>query len=278
MTRGRYRTKKRDEHEYQQINEWLEEFAKSKDKERKKKIKAMIVTKMLPIVRHIARAIARRAYDPIEDMVQAGSIGVLKAVEKFSFNLGVEFRIYAGHLIIGEMRHYLRDKLHSIRVPAHIQELIFRITTFTNTLTQEQLNDLTCYEIASAINIPTQKVDFALMAERRRKVISIEDYIPEKTTGYLNFEQVMPYDNYKEMEEIQEIRLILDGVIKYLPGDCRKIIELYYYRDMAQNDIADVLGLTQMTVSRRLKKAFNLLYDMIADSEMHRPDDVDEEV
>ena len=272
MIRRPYRTQKKDEPEYRQIDEWLEDYANIDGKEEKTKIKAMIVTKMLPIIKRIARAIARRSYDPIEDLVQAGSIGVLRAVERYTPDLGVEFRIYAGHLIIGEMRHFLRDKMNSIRVPRYVQELIYRITAFTDALTTDEFNELTSYEIATAIKIPKQKVDFVLMVERRSKVISTEEVFTAKGSK-LTFEQVTPYDNYEEMAEIEEIRLILDGVIKYLPKDCKEVIELYYYRDMAQNDIAEALGLTPMTVSRRLKKAFNILYDKIADSEMHRAEE-----
>ena len=268
----------KNEEEYEKIDRWLKEYARVRLKEKKTKYKAMIVAKMLPVIKRIARTIARRSYDPIEDLVQAGCIGVLRAVEKFTFDAGVEFRVYAGHLIIGEMRHYLRDKLQTIRVPGHIQELMYRITTFTDSLTTEEFNDLTSYEIALATNIPKQKVDFVLMVERRTNVISTELVNYENGANQrLTFEQITPYENYKEMEEIDEIRFMLDNVIKYLPPDSKEIIELYYYKDMAQNEIADVLNVTPMTVSRRLKKAFDLLYDMIADNEMHREEDNDKE-
>ena len=90
---------------------------------------------MLPVIKRIAKTIARRSYDPIDDMIQAGSIGLLKAIDSYSQDVNDNFKIYAGYLIIGEMKHYLRDKLNTIRVPRHIQELTYRINSFTRALT-----------------------------------------------------------------------------------------------------------------------------------------------
>ena len=112
---------KSDDKDYQQINEWLEKYTDARNSIVQKKYKALIVAKMMPIVKRIAHAIARRSYDPIEDLAQAGSIGVLRAIEDYSPRTGVEFRVYVGEKIIGEMKHYLRDKLKTIRVPRYIQ-------------------------------------------------------------------------------------------------------------------------------------------------------------
>ena len=114
--------KVKDESTYELVEKWLAEYNRAKDKRTKSKMKALIVTRMIPIIKRIARTIARRSYDPIEDLAQAGSIGLLKAIESYSSHINDNFKIYAGYLIIGEMKHYLRDKLNTIRVPAHIQE------------------------------------------------------------------------------------------------------------------------------------------------------------
>ena len=70
---------------YELIAEWLHEYQTANDDSQKARVKALIVTRMLPIVKRIARTIARRSYDPVEDLVQAGSIGLLKAIDSFSF-------------------------------------------------------------------------------------------------------------------------------------------------------------------------------------------------
>jgi RNA polymerase sigma-B factor len=99
---------------YELVAEWLQDYRNAENQSQKAKAKALIVTRMLPIVKRIARTIARRSYDPIDDLVQAGSIGLLKAIESFSPERNDNFKFYAGSLIIGEMKHYLRDKMNTI--------------------------------------------------------------------------------------------------------------------------------------------------------------------
>ena len=81
---------------YKLVAEWLNDYHNAADKYKKIKIKALIVTQMLPIIKRIARTIARRAYDPVEDLVQAGSIGLLKAIDSYSKSVNSNFKIYAG--------------------------------------------------------------------------------------------------------------------------------------------------------------------------------------
>ena len=252
---------------YELIAEWLQEYRRAESNSQKAKAKALIVTRMLPIVKRIARTIARRSYDPIDDLVQAGSIGLLKAIESFSPERNDNFKFYAGSLIIGEMKHYLRDKMNTIKVPRHIQELSYRINSFISTLTPEELNELTNEYVADALNVPKKDVDFALQADRRKTTISLDDMYHSESNN-LRYEEVISYDNYKEMAEMEDARLILELVIVRLPKEYRKIIELYYYKDLSQKEIAQKLGLTQMQVSRKIKKAFSLLHEMIADSQL----------
>lgn len=251
---------------YELVNSWLSEYKSTVDKYKKAKLKALIVTRMLPIIKRIARTIARRSYDPIEDMVQAGAIGLLKAIDSYSAERNDNFKIYAGYLIIGEMKHYLRDKLNTIRVPRHIQELSYRINTFTRSLTIEQLNDLTNDEVAEALNVTPKAVDFALQADRRKSTLSLED-IYAADSDSLSFEEVISStDDYKATRENEDDKLILKDVIEKLPNEYKNLVKMYYYEDMNQKDIAKKLNVTPMSISRKMKKAFSLLYKMIADN------------
>lgn len=259
----------KDDTIYNLIGEWLEIYHTSGNKLERAKAKTHIVTKMIPIVKHIARTIARRANDPIEDMIQAGSIGLLKAIDSYSKDKNDNFKIYAGYLIIGEMKHYLRDRLNAIRVPRHIQELSYRISNFTKDLTVEELNDLTNEEVASALQISPKDVDFALQMDRRKDTISLEDvYRADKDS--LGYEELLPCENYQEISDITDSKILLNEVINKLPEEQKKLVSLYYYKDMNQKEIAKELNLTQMQVSRRMKRAFTRIYKMIAELEDSR--------
>ena len=252
---------------YELIDEWLKQYRETKDTELKTKTRALIVARMLPIIKRIAHNIARRAYDPVDDLIQAGSIGLLKAIDSFSVERNSSFKFYAGSLIIGEMRHYIRDKMNTIKVPRHIQELSYRINSFIGTLTVDQLNDLTSEYVAKALNVKTKDVDFAILTDRRKAILSL-DNICESDHKNLNFEEMIPVQDYKEASNIADAKLILELVIARLPKEYRKLIEMYYYQDLNQTEISEKAGLTKMQTSRKLKKAFELLHDMIADSQL----------
>ena len=243
---------------YEQISEWLDIYHSTSSIVQKNKTKAMIVSFMIPVVSFIARRIARRTTDPIEDLIQAGYIGLLKAIDNYSKEKNDNFKVYAGYLIIGEMKHYLRDQLNTIRVPRHIQELVFRINTFTKKITSEDIEKLTCEEVATVLNIPTEKVDFAMQVERRCSTISLED-VYKADSEFLSFEELIPAYDYKEVMEINDAKIIFNDVLEQLDIEDKFLIDLYYKQGMKQKDIAEALNVTQMSVSRKIKKAFNAI-------------------
>lgn len=256
--------KNNSENTYELVSEWLKDYKTTDNKYKKAKAKTLIVSRMLPIIKKIARTIARRSYDPIEDLVQAGSIGLLKAIDSYSNEVNDNFKIYAGYLIIGEIKHYLRDKLNTIRVPRHIQELSIRINNFTKTLTLDELNELTNDDVAEALNVSSSAVNDVMQADRRKSVISLDDMY-NSSDDNLGYEEVIASSDYKETRDLEDMKIILKDVIEKLPPESKKLVKMYYYEDMSQKEIAQKLNYTQMQISRRMKKAFSLLYHMIAD-------------
>jgi RNA polymerase sigma-B factor len=250
---------------YEQISEWLETYHSTSDSHAKERAKTFIVTNMYPVIRHIAKTIARRAYDPIEDLIQAGFIGLLKAIDKYNKNRNDNFRVYAGYLIIGEMKHYLRDQLNTIRVPRHIQELSIRIHNFIQTLTPEEVQNLTSDKVASALDIPKKAIDFAMQVERRRETLSLED-VYKSDESNLNYEEILAEKNYEEKLVYEDTRITFEKIIDKLPEDEKKIIDMYYKKDMNKKEIADALNLSQMCISRRMKHIFNHIAQMIIEN------------
>ncbi len=258
-------TRKRKEKNIDEtLSEWVNSYKACSNESERLKLKTLIVTAMMPHVRKIAVTIARRDYDPVDDLVQAGSLGLIKAIENFNPNLGKNFRIYAGYLIIGEMRHYIRDKVSLIRVPREIQELAFRINAFIKDVSDEYIDSLTQQDIAEALNVPVKKVNYALEIDRRKTTVSL-DQIYDKQNQNIYFEDVLATEDYKSTSEIYDQKIILNEVIEKLPDDLKELIYLYYHEDMSQKQIALKLGLSAMMVSRKLKKAFDMLYTFITE-------------
>lgn len=251
---------------YIKIQEWLELYRKTSDKKQKKRLMNLIIVAMMPVIKKIANSIARRAEDPIEDLVQAGSIGLVKAIKRYNPELNPRFRIYAGYLIVGEMQHYMRDKVAMIKVPREIIELAMRIKLFTRDLSEEEIDNLTSQKVAEALDVPVSKVNTAIDVDRRKKITSLDELINvdgnKATIGDLT-----PAYDYKEYSEQKDLQLEITEIIKRLPPKYKEVVELFYYEDLKQSEIAERLNINQMMVSRRLKKAFSCMYEIIKTNE-----------
>lgn len=252
----------KDESIYVQIQDWLDEYASENNKTQKKRLMKLIVVRMMPVVKKIANSIARRAEDPVEDLVQAGSIGLVKAIERYKPELCPKFRIYAGYLIVGEMQHYMRDKVSLIKVPREIIELAMRIKNFVKDLDEEDIDNLTSQKVAEALDVPVQKVNTAIEIDRRKKITSLDEVI-NIDGNKTSIGDLTPAYDYKEFSEQKDMQMEIAEIIKKLPPEYKEIVELFYYEDMKQTEIAEKLELNQMMVSRRLKKAFNYMYDIM---------------
>jgi len=117
----------------EEIHNLLADYAKTKDK----KVRDKLVNINFILVKKIAHGLARRSTDPVDDLIQIGSIGLIKAIDYFNPDAGARFTTYATHLITGEIRHYLRDKTSMIRAPRELQELSFRINKVVQKLRAE---------------------------------------------------------------------------------------------------------------------------------------------
>ncbi len=247
---------------YIKIQDWLAEYSHTHSTKKKKRLMNLIVVAMMPVVKKIAGSIARRAEDPVEDLVQAGSIGLVKAIERYNPELCPKFRIYAGYLIVGEMQHYMRDKVSLIKVPREIIELAMRIKNFVKDLDEDEMDQMTSEKVAQALDVPVQKVNTAIDVDRRKKVASLDELI-NVDGNKTSIGDLTPAFDYKEFSEQKDRQLEIDEIIKNLPPEYKEIVELFYYEDMKQTEIAEKLGMNQMMVSRRLKKAFNYMYKII---------------
>lgn len=255
-----------DESIYSKIQVWVDEYQNTTKKVKKKRLENLIVVAMLPIIKKIAHSIARRAEDPIDDLVQAGSIGLVKAIEKYKPEKNRKFKIYAGYLIVGEMQHYMRDKVAMIKVPKEVLELALRIKNFSKDLSESDLDKLTDEKVAQALDVPIQKIKTAVDVDRRRKIVSL-DQVVNPSENSASIADLTPACDYDEFLEHYDMRIELEDVITKLPDDLKQIIELFYYEDMKQKDIADRIEMNEMMVSRKLKKAFSMMYKFIKDAE-----------
>src|SRR5690349_14119889 len=127
----------------------------------------------LPLVEHCARRFRNRG-EPLEDLVQVGTIGLIKSVDRFDLERGVEFSTYATPTIIGEIKRYFRDKGWAIRVPRRLQELRMQIGTATGELTQSLGRSPTARELAEAIGCTVEEIVEGIESSNAYSTLSLD--------------------------------------------------------------------------------------------------------
>lgn len=223
-------------------------------------LKNKIVRHCLPYVTGIARGLARRSNDPVDDLVQVGAMGLIKAIDRYNPLSGNKFKTYATYLITGEIRHYLRDKALMIKPPRQIYELYYRMNQIIQTLTESLGRTPTDMEIAEELQCPVAQVRQVSEVEQRKQLVSLDEYlVKDAHQGETQYIERLVDEKYNAFLVNQESRLMLEKALYKLKREHREVIMMTFYDDLSQSEIATQLGISQMQVSRRLRKALELL-------------------
>lgn len=204
----------------------------------------------LPLVEHCARRFRNRG-EPHEDLVQVGTIGLIKAVDRFETDRGVEFSTYATPTIIGEIKRYFRDKGWAIRVPRRLQEMRMQIGTTTAELTQRLGRSPTPRELAEAIGCTVEEIIEGMESSNAYSTLSLDasdssDDGPPSLLDTLGVDD----DGLEHVEIRESIKPLLEG----LDAREKRILLLRFFKNMTQSQIAEEIGVSQMHVSRLLTK------------------------
>ena len=228
-------------------------------------MKSLITMAYMPLVNKVARSFARRSSDPVEDIVQVGSIGLLKAIDLYDPQKNSGFKTYATYLITGEIRHYLRDKTSMIRAPREIKELSYRVHKITMELTQKLGYQPTDEQLAHALQMPQQKLEEVIELDRRTSTISIDQTTSNESDGRetSSIADKIPDEKEKSGQEIFENRMLLDEAMNILDDEEKQIVTLCFYDGLNQREISERLEISQMQVSRKMKKALSKLFEYV---------------
>lgn len=248
----------------QKLHKLLADYKKTQDK----KIRDKIVNENFNLVKKIAHGLARRSTDPVDDLIQIGSIGLIKAIDYFKPEAGAKFTTYATHLITGEIRHYLRDKTSMIRAPRELQELSFRINKIVQKLKTEFGRDPTDLEIAQVLqDVKKAKIQEAYEVDRRRTLVSLDQTLSPNSGATENdtylVDTLMDIKEHKRSNTREDFFMVQE-MLKKLKEPLAEIIEMIYFNDIPQAEVAQTLGISQMQVSRRLKKATASLQELMS--------------
>ncbi len=214
-----------------------------------------LVALHLPLVEHCARRFRNRG-EPLEDLVQVGTIGLIKSIDRFDSDRGVEFSTYATPTILGEIKRHFRDKGWAIRVPRRLQELRMQITATSADLTQSLGRSPTPRELAERIGCSVEEILQGIESSNAYATLSL-DASPTTDDGPGSMlEQIGVDDVGLEHVEIREsIKPLLD---RLEPRE-KTILLLRFFKNMTQSQIAAEIGVSQMHVSRLLSRTLDQL-------------------
>ena len=209
-----------------------------------------LVNLHLPLVEHCARRFRNRG-EPYEDLVQVGTIGLIKSIDRFDLERGVEFSTYATPTIIGEIKRYFRDKGWAIRVPRRLQELRMQIGSAGAELTQTLGRSPTPRELAEAIGCSVEDILEGLESSNAYSTLSLDAGEGDEDGAATMLDAIGAHDENLEHVEIREsIKPLLD---RLEPRE-KKILLLRFFKNMTQSQIAEEIGVSQMHVSRLLTR------------------------
>jgi RNA polymerase sigma-B factor len=211
-------------------------------------IRTKLIESHIGLVEYLARRFAGRG-EPLDDLIQVATIGLVKAVDRFDPDREVEFSTYATPTIVGELKRHFRDKGWAVRVPRRLQELNLRLGTVVSQLSQDLQRSPTVAEIAEAASATEDEVLEALDSSHAYSLISLDAAQNEEGLSY--HEQIGSED---EALEALEDRLAVGPLLRKIPPRERRMLHLRFFKGMTQSEIAQELGISQMHVSRLLAK------------------------
>ena len=250
------------EKQYEELDSLLISFKNTTEEKKKRMLHLKIVEEAMDLVKKIANTIALQSGISNEDLIQVGSLGLIKAIDFYRLDMNTKFRTYATYFIKGEIKHYLRDKASLIKAPRELQELMFKINNARKKLSENGIEDPTNEQIADYLSLPVSKINEVTEIERCKSTLSLDQSLMQDDEDISLLDKI-PANDYQEFLNSYENKIMLASTIQKLPPELREIIELSYYQDLNQREISERMNMTQMQVSRRLKKALSKMYEII---------------
>jgi len=219
------------------------------------------------LVRKEAHHWAAQCQESYDDLLQIGSLGLIRAIERFDASKGTAFSSFALPYIRGEIQHYLRDKSPSVRIPRRWQTLQRQAISVIRQLQNELHRHPTDQEIAAALDIDMSEWQEVKVSLKNRALISLDAPIADDDQGSVSLGDMMPDHQYRSFQLAQEDQIRIQQALQQVEKLTRQVLEFVFLHDLTQKETAERLGISSVTVSRRVKKGIETLQVLLAGSE-----------
>ena len=219
-----------------------------------------LIVSHLNLVRFLASKFKNRG-ESLEDLVQVGTIGLIKAIDRFDPSRGLEFTTYATPTVMGEIKRHFRDKGWSVRVPRRLQELSAKVNQATDELTRELQRSPSVAEVAEHLDASVDEVLEAMESSSAYSSVPLEG-------GGAGDDDDAPsvLDHYgvedSELEGSADRMVLEDAIADFSPRE-RDVIRMRFVDGLTQVEIAERLGISQVQVSRLLRRTLRRIQEKI---------------
>ncbi len=237
-------------------------YRKTKDE----RLREELINEYRPLAEYIARQFLDSG-EPLEDLVQYALIGLIKAVEGYDPDRGVEFTTYAWYQIRGEVSHYLRDQGKIIAEPAWLQEARIKIERARNKLRQTLMREPNLDELVRETKLKPDVVRRVLETEQLFRVTPLDETSEEEEEGVAELERLMVEGEHVDIEQ----KYLIRRAVEKLPELHRKVIEYLFWEDLTMTEIARLLGVSVTYVSYLYRQAIGNLRRILGVSSAEPP-------
>lgn len=206
------------------------------------------------LVRKIAHRISYQCSEPYEDLEQIGYLGLIRAVERFNPAQGCAFSSFAVPYIRGEMLHFLRDRGTTVKVPRRWQDMQKQGQKIRVELTKKLGRQPKDSEIAEQLGISVEEWGEIRTATKNRSPLSLDATICQQIDSPVTLGETLPDMQYQTLQSLEEDRQQIQQALSQLEEKTRSAIEFVYFSDLSRKEVAERIGVSPMTVSRRVQR------------------------
>jgi RNA polymerase sigma-B factor len=243
------------------------ELLNSYQKLRSPELRNRLVQMNIGLVRREAHHWIYHSNETFDDLMQVGSLGLIRAIERFDISKGYAFSSFAIPYIRGEIQHYLRDRGAIVRIPRRWQALQHQSARVIRSLQADLDRKPTDHEIACELDISVEEWQEVKLASRNRSLLSLDAPIQDEETGAASLSDLLPDPKYRSFQLAQEDRMRLQQALSQLERRTREVLEFVFLQDLTQRETAERLGISAVTVSRRVKSGLKRLRTLMATAE-----------
>jgi RNA polymerase sigma-B factor len=213
-----------------------------------------LVERFLPLARQLARRY-QRTNEPLDDLMQVASVGLVKAIDRFDPARGTAFSTYAVPTILGELKRYFRDSGWAVHVPRGMQERVMKLDTTAQELHRKLGRSPSPKELAQELELSEEEVLEAMEAASAYDAVSLEQQRSDTDNGSSSDTFQDKLGTEEERYELVEYGATIAPTLKALSPRERLILHLRFVEDMTQSEIAERIGVSQMHVSRLIRRS-----------------------